>query len=137
MPNEVRNENPASITASSPVHGFRCLPSPYLFKQSSSKPNASTAVHAMPRTRTVPTATNAYATTAIAYATTAIGDATAANAADESTVMKLYSHIFTADTGLAPNPFHGYCTSALCTPSHSRGNQRGQVRNIQAEQQAF
>lgn len=33
--------------------------------------------------------------------------------------MKLYSHVVTADTGLAPNPFHGYCTTAVCTPSHS------------------
>jgi hypothetical protein len=32
--------------------------------------------------------------------------------------MKLCSHVVTHDTGLAPNPFHGYCTSALCTPSH-------------------
>jgi hypothetical protein len=32
--------------------------------------------------------------------------------------MKLYSHVITDDTGLAPNPFHGFCTSALCTPSH-------------------
>ena len=32
--------------------------------------------------------------------------------------MKLCSHIVMTDTGLAPNPFHGYCTSALCTPSH-------------------
>ena len=32
--------------------------------------------------------------------------------------MKLYSHVITYDTGLAPNPFHDFCTSALCTPSH-------------------
>jgi hypothetical protein len=32
--------------------------------------------------------------------------------------MRLCSHVITNDTGLAPNPFHGYCTSALCTPSH-------------------
>jgi hypothetical protein len=32
--------------------------------------------------------------------------------------MKLCSHVVTDDTGLAPNPFHGYCTSAVCTPSH-------------------
>ena len=41
--------------------------------------------------------------------------------------MILYSHVVTADTGLAPNPFHDYCTSAICTPSHmkcraNRGN---------------
>jgi hypothetical protein len=34
--------------------------------------------------------------------------------------MKICSHVITHDTGLAPNPFHGYCTSALCTPSHRR-----------------
>ena len=32
--------------------------------------------------------------------------------------MKLYSHVITDDTGLAPNPFHDFCTSAVCTPSH-------------------
>ncbi len=32
--------------------------------------------------------------------------------------MRLCRHVITSDTGLAPNPFHGYCTSALCTPSH-------------------
>jgi hypothetical protein len=34
--------------------------------------------------------------------------------------MRLCSHVVTYDTGLAPNPFHGYCTSAVCTPSHMR-----------------
>ena len=34
--------------------------------------------------------------------------------------MKLCCHIIKNDTGLAPNPFHGYCTTALCTPSHMR-----------------
>lgn len=34
--------------------------------------------------------------------------------------MKLGSHVVTDDTGLAPNPFHGYCTTALCTPSHRK-----------------
>ncbi len=32
--------------------------------------------------------------------------------------MKLCSHVIRVDTGLAPNPFHVFCTSALCTPSH-------------------
>ncbi|HUX31016.1 MAG TPA: hypothetical protein VMV78_10385 [Thiobacillus sp.] len=32
--------------------------------------------------------------------------------------MILYSHVVAVDTGLAPNPFHDYCTSAVCTPSH-------------------
>jgi hypothetical protein len=38
--------------------------------------------------------------------------------------MKLYSHVITDDTGLAPNPFHGFCTSALCTPSHKNAKLR-------------
>lgn len=32
--------------------------------------------------------------------------------------MKLYSYIVSKDLGLAPNPFWGYCTVALCTPNH-------------------
>jgi hypothetical protein len=32
--------------------------------------------------------------------------------------MRLCSHVIKHDTGLAPNPFHGHRTSALCTPSH-------------------
>lgn len=32
--------------------------------------------------------------------------------------MKLFSHIVKDDLGVAPNPFHSYCTTALCTPSH-------------------
>ena len=32
--------------------------------------------------------------------------------------MKICSHVIRNDVGLAPNPFHGYCTTALCTPSH-------------------
>ena len=32
--------------------------------------------------------------------------------------MRIARHVVTQDTGLAPNPFHGFCTSALCTPSH-------------------
>jgi hypothetical protein len=32
--------------------------------------------------------------------------------------MKICSHVIKVDTGLAPNPFHGHCTSGLCTPSH-------------------
>jgi hypothetical protein len=34
--------------------------------------------------------------------------------------MRLCSHVVTHDTGLAPNPFYGFCTSAVCTPSHMR-----------------
>jgi len=32
--------------------------------------------------------------------------------------MRLCSYIITSDTGLAPNPFWGYCTLAVCTPNH-------------------
>lgn len=32
--------------------------------------------------------------------------------------MKLYSYIVKTDKGLAPNPFWGWCTLALCTPNH-------------------
>lgn len=38
----------------------------------------------------------------------------------EDVGMRLCSHVVTHDTGLAPNPYHGYCTEALCTPSHMR-----------------
>jgi hypothetical protein len=30
----------------------------------------------------------------------------------------LYSYIVRQDTGLAPNPFWGWCTLAVCTPNH-------------------
>jgi hypothetical protein len=32
--------------------------------------------------------------------------------------MNLYSYIVVKDRGLAPNPFWGYCTLAVCTPNH-------------------
>ena len=32
--------------------------------------------------------------------------------------MRLCSYVVKTDTGLAPNPFWGYCTLALCTPNH-------------------
>ncbi len=32
--------------------------------------------------------------------------------------MRLCSYIVKKDTGLAPNPFWGYCTLAVCTPNH-------------------
>jgi Nucleotide modification associated domain 2 len=32
--------------------------------------------------------------------------------------MKLYSYVVRKDLGLAPNPFWGYCTVAVCTPNH-------------------
>ena len=32
--------------------------------------------------------------------------------------MKICSYIMKTDSGLAPNPFWGFCTLALCTPNH-------------------
>jgi hypothetical protein len=32
--------------------------------------------------------------------------------------MRLYSYVVKKDRGLAPNPFWGYCTFAVCTPNH-------------------
>lgn len=32
--------------------------------------------------------------------------------------MRLYSHVVKRDRGLAPNPFWGYCTVAVCTLNH-------------------
>ena len=32
--------------------------------------------------------------------------------------MRLCSYVVKYDTGLAPNPFWGYCTLAVCTPNH-------------------
>lgn len=34
--------------------------------------------------------------------------------------QKICFYILVSDTGLAPNPFHGFCTLALCTPNHMR-----------------
>jgi len=31
-------------------------------------------------------------------------------------------YIMTVDTGFAPNPFHGVCTHAACTPNHCKAN---------------
>ena len=32
--------------------------------------------------------------------------------------MRLCSYVVVHDCGFAPNPFHGYCTLAACTPNH-------------------
>ena len=32
------------------------------------------------------------------------------------------AYVMTVDSGLAPNPFHGVCTLAVCTPNHMRAN---------------
>src|SRR5437870_2160870 len=47
-----------------------------------------------------------------------VGRVTARQAKDGASKMRLCSHVVTVDAGLAPNPFHGYCTTAVCTPSH-------------------
>lgn len=36
--------------------------------------------------------------------------------------MKVCAYVMTYDTGLAPNPFHGVCTLAVCTPNHQNAN---------------
>lgn len=36
--------------------------------------------------------------------------------------MRLYSYVVVTDSGLAPNPWHGYLTIALCTPNHGSYN---------------
>lgn len=33
-------------------------------------------------------------------------------------MSRLYTYIVTVDSGLAPNPFSGWCTLAVCTPNH-------------------
>lgn len=35
---------------------------------------------------------------------------------------KVCAYVMTVDSGLAPNPFHGICTLAVCTPNHMRAN---------------
>jgi len=39
-------------------------------------------------------------------------------------MTKICFYRMTDDTGFAPNPFHGYCTVATCTPNHMRGRTR-------------
>lgn len=34
--------------------------------------------------------------------------------------QKICFYIMRVDTGFAPNPFHGFCTLAACTPNHQR-----------------
>jgi len=35
---------------------------------------------------------------------------------------KVCFYVMTVDTGFAPNPFHGVCTLAACTPNHCKAN---------------
>jgi hypothetical protein len=37
-------------------------------------------------------------------------------------VTKVCAYMMRWDSGLAPNPFHGVCTLALCTPNHMRAD---------------
>ncbi len=39
-----------------------------------------------------------------------------------NTPRKVAVYRLTVDHGLAPNPFHGVCTLAVCTPNHKRSN---------------
>ncbi|MBC7489870.1 MAG: hypothetical protein H7240_07780 [Glaciimonas sp.] len=34
--------------------------------------------------------------------------------------MTLLKYVITVDAGQAPNPFHGICSLALCTPNHAK-----------------
>lgn len=36
----------------------------------------------------------------------------------ESSCPRIYSYVVRTDRGLAPNPFWGFCTLAVCTPNH-------------------
>ena len=36
----------------------------------------------------------------------------------ESSCARIYSYVVRTDSGLAPNPFWGFCTLAVCTPNH-------------------
>lgn len=36
--------------------------------------------------------------------------------------MRVCAYVMRIDSGLAPNPFHGICTLALCTPNHMRAD---------------
>lgn len=36
--------------------------------------------------------------------------------------MKLLKYVMTSDSGLAPNPYFGVCSLALCTPNHMNAN---------------
>lgn len=42
----------------------------------------------------------------------------------EKNTPKVCAYVMTVDSGLAPNPFHGICTLAVCTPNHMRANLR-------------
>lgn len=38
--------------------------------------------------------------------------------ADKEACTKLLKYVMTSDSGLAPNPYFGVCSLALCTPNH-------------------
>ncbi|NBA77929.1 hypothetical protein GOQ04_20395 [Emticicia sp. ODNR4P] len=37
-------------------------------------------------------------------------------------MLKIYSYVLDHDLGLAPNPFHGFCTLAVCKPQIRKSN---------------
>ena len=41
--------------------------------------------------------------------------------------MKLLGYIVRYDRGLAPNPYFGVCSLALCTPNHERETRTGRL----------
>ena len=41
--------------------------------------------------------------------------------------MRLYTYVVRYDFGLAPNPFHGFCTLAVCKPGIRKGAQVGDL----------
>ncbi len=51
-------------------------------------------------------------------------DCSIASFAAFGTMCKLCTYVVRYDTGLAPNPFHGWCTVAVCTPNHQGANLR-------------
>lgn len=38
----------------------------------------------------------------------------------EEVIMKICSYVIKVDLGLAPNPYWGYCSLAVCTPNHQK-----------------
>ncbi|MYD80932.1 MAG: hypothetical protein F4X44_10010 [Gammaproteobacteria bacterium] len=42
-------------------------------------------------------------------------------------VSTLYSYVLVTDSGLAPNPYHGYCTLAVCKPKIRAKAQAGDI----------
>jgi hypothetical protein len=45
----------------------------------------------------------------------------------EDPVVRVFSYVVVADSGFAPNPFHGVCTLACCKPSIRKHAQVGDL----------